>query len=123
VLGIVGKLSARRGARAWFCGIPTYDGKVIEFQSFPMNKKTKQNNFYLHFACGNDTRAHFIKMLKWSNCGTFSYERQTFRHDQLKDFRLQEAIDSKTRTHLSWYHSYKYKYIVANITFELGSLA
>jgi len=34
VLGIVGKPLARRGARALFCGISTYGGKVIEFQSF-----------------------------------------------------------------------------------------
>jgi len=30
----VGKPSARRGARAWFRGIPTNSEKVIEFQSF-----------------------------------------------------------------------------------------
>jgi len=41
MLGTVGKPSARRGARAWFCGVPTYGGKVIEFQSFSMNKKIK----------------------------------------------------------------------------------
>jgi len=27
------------GTQAWFRGIPTYDGKFIEFQSFSMNKK------------------------------------------------------------------------------------
>jgi len=46
MLGTVGKLSARKGARAWFCGIPTYGGKahgkVIEFQSFSMNKKIRK---------------------------------------------------------------------------------
>jgi len=39
VLGTVGKLSARRGAWAWFRGIWTYGEKVIGFQSFSMNKK------------------------------------------------------------------------------------
>jgi len=37
MLGTVGKLSARRGARAWFRGIPTNGEKVIEFQSFSNN--------------------------------------------------------------------------------------
>jgi len=57
VLGTVGKPLARRGARAWFRGIPTYGGKVIEFQSFYELQKL-ENNFYLHFACGNDTRTY-----------------------------------------------------------------
>jgi len=39
VLGTVGKVLARRGARAWFCVVWTYGGKVIEFQSFSMDKK------------------------------------------------------------------------------------
>jgi len=34
VLGIVGKLSARRGALAWFHGILTYGEEIIEFQRF-----------------------------------------------------------------------------------------
>jgi len=42
VLGTVGKPSVRRGAWAWFRGIPSYSGKVIEFQSFSMNKKIKK---------------------------------------------------------------------------------
>jgi len=42
VVGTVGKPSARRGARAWFRGIPTYSKKVIEFQSFSMNKKIRK---------------------------------------------------------------------------------
>jgi len=59
MLGTVEKPSARKGAWAWFHGIPTYGGKVIEFQSFYMNKKIK-NNFCLHFACGNDTWVHCL---------------------------------------------------------------
>jgi len=31
VLGIVEKLSSRRYAWAWFCGVPTYDAKVMDF--------------------------------------------------------------------------------------------
>jgi len=34
MLGTVGKPLARRGVRAWFCGVPTYGKKVVEFQSF-----------------------------------------------------------------------------------------
>jgi len=33
VLGVVGKPSVRRGAQAWFRGIPTHGVKVMEFQS------------------------------------------------------------------------------------------
>jgi len=42
VLGTDGKPSARRDARALFRGVWTYDGKVIEFQSFSMNKKIRK---------------------------------------------------------------------------------
>jgi len=42
MLGIIGKPLMKRGARAWFCGIPTYGGKVIEFQSLSMNKKIRK---------------------------------------------------------------------------------
>jgi len=38
VLGTVGKPLAKRGAQALFRGVPTYSGKVIEFQTFSMNK-------------------------------------------------------------------------------------
>jgi len=34
VFGIVGKSLARRGAQALFCGVPTYGGKIMDFQSF-----------------------------------------------------------------------------------------
>jgi len=37
--GTVGKPSARRLAWAWFHGILTYSGKIIEFQVISMNKK------------------------------------------------------------------------------------
>jgi len=47
MLGTVGKPSVRRGAWAWFHGIPTYGGKVIEFQSFSMNKKIKKTFTYI----------------------------------------------------------------------------
>jgi len=42
MLGTVGKPLARRGARAWFHSVWTYGGKMIEFQSFSMNKKIKK---------------------------------------------------------------------------------
>jgi len=42
LLGTVGKPSARRGAWALFRGVWTYGGKVIEFQSFSMNKKIRK---------------------------------------------------------------------------------
>jgi len=58
MLDAVGKPSVRRGARALFRSIWTYGGKVIEFQSFSMNKKIKNKNFYFHFAYGNDAQAH-----------------------------------------------------------------
>jgi len=45
VLGTVGKPLVRRGAWAWFRGILTYGGKVIEFQSFSMNKKKLKITF------------------------------------------------------------------------------
>jgi len=45
VLHTVGKPLARRGARAWFQSIPTCGGKVIEFQSFSMNKKNTKITF------------------------------------------------------------------------------
>jgi len=38
VFGSVRKPSLRRGAWALFRGVCTYDGNVIEFQSFSMNK-------------------------------------------------------------------------------------
>jgi len=41
-LGTVGKILGRRGARTWFHGVPTYNGKVMDFQSFSMNKKIKK---------------------------------------------------------------------------------
>jgi len=31
ILGIIGKLSMRRGAWALFCGVPTHSERVIEF--------------------------------------------------------------------------------------------
>jgi len=45
MLGTVGKPLVRRRAWAWFCGIPTYGGKVIEFQIFSVNKKNKKITF------------------------------------------------------------------------------
>jgi len=57
VLDTIGRPLARRGARALFSGVWTYDGKVIEFQSFFVNKK-KRKLLYLHFAYGNNTPAH-----------------------------------------------------------------
>jgi len=41
ILGTVGKPSARKGAWALIRGVWTYNGKVIEFQSFSMNKKIR----------------------------------------------------------------------------------
>jgi len=34
MLGTVGKPLVRRGARALFCGVLTYAGKVMDLQSF-----------------------------------------------------------------------------------------
>jgi len=42
MLGIVGRPLARRGAKALFRSIWTYGGKMIEFQSFSMNKKIRK---------------------------------------------------------------------------------
>jgi len=42
MLCTIGKPLARRGAQAWFRGIPTYNPKVIEFQKISMNKKNKK---------------------------------------------------------------------------------
>jgi len=42
MLGTVGKPLARRDAWALSRGIWTYGGKVIEFQSFSMNKKIRK---------------------------------------------------------------------------------
>ena len=50
IVGIVGKSSTRRVAWAWFHVVPTYGGKVIEFQSF-MSSKKLEKNFYFDFHC------------------------------------------------------------------------
>jgi len=42
MFGTVRKPLARRGARALFCGVWTYNGKVIEFQSSSINKKIRK---------------------------------------------------------------------------------
>jgi len=49
MFGIVGKPLVRRGALAWFHGVLTYGGKVIEFQSIYEVKKLE--NYFCD--CGN----------------------------------------------------------------------
>jgi len=55
MLGTIGKPLARRGARALFCDVLTYGGKIMDFQSFYELEKL-ENYIYLHLGCGNGTR-------------------------------------------------------------------
>ena len=49
MLGTVGKVSVRRGAQAWFRGIWSYKVKIVEFQSYFLNKNIKE---YFYFSYG-----------------------------------------------------------------------